>query len=63
MPGRAGGSVFLLKVPEGGGGVLPGRRGGRGREAVCGDLGGGQNIFFRRRNSHQDYWDVSNLPF
>ena len=52
--GRGGGSVFLMKM-SGGGGVL---HDGRGREGVCGELGGfggggGLNIFFRGRNVHQ----------
>ena len=54
-PVGGGGCNFLLKIPGGGGGS-PGRGGGaRGRESVCGDLGGGGrlNIFFRGRNSHQ----------
>ena len=55
VPGGGGGGFFLWKIP--GGGVFRvgrGRWGGaRGREGVCGELGGGANIFFRGRNSHQ----------
>ena len=53
-PGRGGGR-FLLRIP-GWGGVLPGEGGGaRGREGVCGEFGGGGlNILFRGRNSHQE---------
>ena len=52
--GRGGGG-FLCKIQEGGG--SSGRVGGGegGWEGVCGEffLGGGLNIFFRGRNSHQ----------
>ena len=49
--GRGAGVGFLLKKE---GRVSPEREGGlRGWEAVCGELGGGLNIFFRGRNAHQ----------
>ena len=52
--GRGGGGDFLLKIPGGGVSRAGGGRGARGRESVCGELGGGGlNIFFRGRNSHQ----------
>ena len=43
-----------MQIPEGGGGS-PRRRGigPRGREGLCGELGGGLKYFFRGRNSHQ----------
>ena len=46
--GKGAGGGLLLKIPGGGGGVLPGGRGrgARGWEGVCGDFGGGLNIFF-----------------
>ena len=48
--GRQGGSVFLLKIPGGGGSPEDGR-GPRGREGVCSELGnfrggGGAKYFF-----------------
>ena len=45
MPAR-GGTIFLLKIQEGGG--LPGGGGGRvrGREGVCEDFGGGGSKYF-----------------
>ena len=52
---EGGGGGFFIESPKRG--VLPGEGGGgpRGREGVCGDFlgGGGLNIFFRGRNSHQ----------
>ena len=47
-----GGSVFIENPRRGGG--FPGGGGGRHREGVWREFGGGLNIFFRGRNSHQD---------
>ena len=54
--GRGGGRLLLCKSQEGGGGspTLVGVGGARGREGVCGELGGGLNIFFRGRNPHEE---------
>ena len=49
-----GGDDFLLKVAGGGVSWAGGGGGARGWEGACGELGGGGvNIFFRGRNSHQ----------
>ena len=51
---RGRGSGLLLEMRGGEGGFS--QRGGgwpRGLEGVCGEFGGGLNIFFRGRNSHQ----------
>ena len=52
--GRGGGEGFLWKIPGVGGAVFR-AGGGGGWEGVCGEFwgGGGLNIFFRGRNSHQ----------
>ena len=51
---RKGGGRFFIENPTRGG---LSRR-GRGREGVCGEFGnsggGGQNIFFRARNIHEE---------
>ena len=56
------GSDFFERCQEGGGSL--GRGGGRGREGVCGKSGGGGlNIFFRARNSHQVAFPSQNEGF
>ena len=49
---EGGGSVFLLKIPGGGGDLSKNGGGGRGgREGVCGKFGGrGAKFFFSGRN-------------
>ena len=60
-PGE-GATIFLLKIPGGGVSRAGGGGGMRGREGVCGEFGGGGlNIFFRGRNSHQGTND--GVPF
>ena len=56
MPGGEAGDGFLLKSPEWGGVSRAGGGESSGREGVCGEFfwGGGLNIFFRGRKSHQD---------
>ena len=61
--GAGGGRGVIFCGKSQGGGVLPGGwgRGSEGPEGVCGEGGGGGlNIFFRGRNSHQGMvvWDL-----
>ena len=49
--GGGGGAIFSGKSQEGS--PRWWGRGSEGAESVCGEFGGGLNIFFRGRNSHQ----------